>query len=486
MSDPREVELKLAVAAADLARLRRRLRRFGRARVERIETVYHDTADFALAARGIALRVRRAGRRWLQTLKTEAGATALSRRGEWEMPAPRGRLDIARFAGTPLDALLRALPALQIGPRFRTRFTRTSWHTAKGAIEIALDEGEIVAGDRTEPILELELELKSGAAAALWQLALDLAGSGRSALALLPFGESKAARGVRLARGRMPEPAKANAKVFAAASSADAPVGAVLRSVIGIGAHLLLANAHGLASGDDPEFVHQARVAVRRMRAALRLFEGEVEFPPRLAAGLRWIGRELGRARDRDVFALQTLPALAPPAPLRAAAERQRARAVRRVRARLASARFAALALRLLQWSETPAGEGTQLRTFAPGALRRIDRRLKRAARGFGALPAAEQHRVRILAKRLRYAVDALACAFPQRATASVSARLAALQDILGEMNDIVVARELLATLAPESGAVRELHAGLARQHAALARQGEAALATLARHPAPW
>ncbi len=484
MSGPRETELKLAVDAADVARLRQRLRRFGRPKVERLETVYYDSADFALAKQGIALRVRRAGGRWLQTLKTLGAPTALARRGEWEMPAPRGRLDLARFAGTPLPALLRAQPALAIAPRFRTRFTRALWTSADRAIEIALDRGEIVAGDRSAPICELELELKAGAAAALWPLALELAGSGRSALALAPYGDSKASRGVALALGRSAQPVKANAKAFAAALANCDTAGAALRSVIGTGTSILLANAHGLRVSEEPEFIHQARVAVRRMRSAIRLFEREVEFPPRLDRELRWLGRTLGAARDWDVFALQTLPSLAPAAqPLHAAAARRRAQALRRARGQVVSARFARLTLQLLQWSESPARETVMLNEFAPRAMRRALKHLVRSAREFERLTPARQHRVRVRAKRLRYAVDALA-GTAARSTAALGANLASVQDALGELNDIVVARRLLSELpAPHA---RSLRLALKRRRTELARAAAKALAGLARIRDPW
>jgi len=491
MAAPREVELKLAVARADVARLRRRLQRFGAAQTQKLESVYHDTADFALAKRGIALRVRRVGRRWVQTLKTEIAATALSRRGEWEIPAPRGRLDVARFAGTPLETLLRAEPALKIEPRFRTRFVRSLWTTPDHAIEIAFDEGEIVAGDRSVPILELELELKSGDSAALWTLALALVGVGKSALPLLPLGESKAARGVRLALARVVAPSKAGAKVFAKLLHARMTVGAALRAIIGTGTHVLLANAHGLREGDDPEFIHQARVAVRRMRSAIRLFEDVVEFPQRLATDLRWIGRELGRARDWDVIVLHTLPTFAPPSVsgasrLQQAATQRRADSLQHARASLASARFGSLALKLAQWSETVAADGGTLQAFAPKALRRAHRRLLKAARFFVALPPVEQHRVRILAKRLRYAIDVLARALPRGAAENFGTRLSALQDLLGEMNDVSVAREILAELGTQSSDLESTQNALAQRREKLALASEIALAKLAKLPEPW
>ncbi|MFZ5538726.1 MAG: CYTH domain-containing protein, partial [Pseudomonadota bacterium] len=187
-----EVELKLTVAAADLPRLRRRLERFGRARRMRLETIYYDTADGLLAAAGFALRIRRVGRRWIQTLKSEAGSSALARPGEGERALARPRLDRTRLAQTPAASLLA--PRVRLVEQFRTRFVRDTWIVDRDAarIEVALDVGEIIAGDRADAIRELELELKSGAAETLPAFALGIARAGRGgAIALLPYGDSK-------------------------------------------------------------------------------------------------------------------------------------------------------------------------------------------------------------------------------------------------------------------------------------------------------
>jgi triphosphatase len=488
---PRETELKLAVDAADLPRLRQRLQRFGGGQVQHLENVYHDTEDFALARSGMALRLRRVDRRWLQTLKTDDPGAALSRRGEWEWPAPRARLELARFASTPLAAWRRRHPRAQIVPRFRTRFERTVWTTPDASIEIALDQGEILAGDRSTPLCEVELELKDGEASALWTLALELIGTGKTAIALLALGESKASRGVRLALGDNAQPMKANAKAFASALTSRMSAGAALRSIVATGTRILLANAHGLRENDDPEFIHQARVAVRRMRSAIRLFEDDVEFPPRLAAGLRWIGRELGRARDWDVIVLHTLPTLAPTlgpqlSPLAMSAAKRRDEARQNTAAILAGARFAALALKLAQWSETPAADTITLRALAPRSLRRAHRRLLKSARFFIALPPTEQHRVRIHAKRLRYATDVLACALAGGAVETFSAKLSALQDLLGAMNDVAITQEKLPRLAPRSSDLESMQGALAQRRVEHAIASEAALAALARMPPPW
>ncbi len=491
---PAEVELKLAVPPRDLARLQRRLRRFGDGDIKRVDNTYYDTADCLLAQRGMALRLRHIGRRWLQTLKTEADAAALSRRGEWEVPAPAGKLDVARFAATPLAALLQANPQAALQPVFRTHFARTLWQVHGEAIEIALDQGEISAGARSARILELELELKSGPTEALYKLALDLVGKGRSAMALLPATESKAARGYRLAAGRGPAPMKANARAVVGVLGPETTVSAALRAVIERATTRLLANAAGHLQASDPEFVHQARVAVRRMRSAARLVSKSARWPSALDDELRWIGREFGAVRDWDVLLAQTLPSLREAGvsgeqlqALAARAAQQREGDERALRRAVEGARFARLALRLLQWAQSLAPPSPTLAAVAAKKLSRLHARLFASSSFFAALPTAGQHRVRIRAKRLRYALDFFAGALPARSAARYGKKLAQLQDQLGALNDAVVAAARLKKLAraaqvdpaPALGWLRE-------QHQSHALQAEAALAELSVLPVPW
>lgn len=487
---PREVELKLAVAADDLPRLRQRLRRFGPGRQVEVDNVYFDTAERLLRSQRMALRLRRIGRRWLQTLKTETGTGALSTRGEWEVPAPRGRLDLRRFASTPLSDLLQSSKA-RLLPVFRTRFRRTIWNASDGAVEIALDEGEIVAGNERAPIVELELELKSGKADALYRLAFELAGEAGDRIALRPAVDSKAARGYRLAAKEAPAPAKANARAVVGTLTKDMTLATALHGVVERGTTLLLINAAGCASVGDPEFVHQARVAVRRIRSATRLLGKAAGWPAALDDELRWLARRLGAVRDWDVLQAQTaaalkaaLPGVATPLVAQAAALRHGDDAA--LRSALAGARFARLTLRLLRWANTAAEGGPTLASSAGKRLRRLHRRLFDAAAFFAALPVEQQHRVRIRAKRLRYALDLYAAALPAKATARYIEQLAGLQDELGALNDAAVAALLLRQLGRAARAdPAPALAWLEQTRQEHAMRAEAALVSLARLPLP-
>ena len=251
---------------------------------------------------------------------------------------------------------------------------------------------------------------------------------------------SKAERGHRLASGTAPRPTKAAARGFVDHLEPDMSSGAALRAILSHGLSVLLANTEALHEGRDPEFVHQARVALRRMRSALRLLDRKHrDFPEPLANELRWVGQTLGAARDWDVLVESTLPAMvtAAPAALRIRMRTLHRRAIRRrdqehrkAVAALSSARFARLALRLQAWTMTPAPRGGRLARRAPKVLARAHARLFDAARTFTALTPQRRHRVRILAKRLRYALDVMSVALPAEPTERYVKALAELQDV--------------------------------------------------------
>jgi inorganic triphosphatase YgiF len=530
-----EIELKLALPRALARAARRELDRIATGSVTELESTYYDTADRLLRAHGMALRVRRTGTGHVQTLKTRASGDALARRGEWETPAPRGRLAVARFAGTPLAALLARHRGARLAPVFTTRFRRIAWQVeSPGArVEVALDRGWIESARARAPICELELELKSGAPDALTGLALRLqravGGAGVDA-GLVPFGDSKAARGYRLLGGAPRLPVKAGAKAFGAASARSREAGAAARALTARGVELLLANA-GAATPADPEFVHQARVALRRLRSMLRLLREHAALPDDERRGLRWLARELGRVRDLDVLATTTLPALfdalgvddpkshrtgAPGAAsipevaaggtadaglqsaarrARAVLERRRARAAARLQRLLLSRRYALLVLALMHWAATAgaraAGAGDVSRAAAPVSLaeasvRRLDalhRRIAADADRFDTLSAKRQHRVRIRAKRLRYGVD---LCVPERPAAAYVERLARVQDTLGALNDLATLEEALPRLSRAKRLLKRASRWCRVQRRLLSGQAQQRLQRLARAPLPW
>jgi triphosphatase len=479
VSHPVEVELKLALPqpqAPDFLKLMARQRRVPVR--QSLRTLYFDTPDFALSALGVALRVRRIGRRWLQTIKTEGERHGgLSQRAEFEMPVTRGMPDWSRFPAEALALVPEALRA-QVQPMFETRFERTAWLIGGhggASIEVALDVGEVRAGERRLPICEIELELKSGQQDALFELALDWAGR----LDCLPFDASKAERGVSLARGQFAGPVKSVPLTLVSGMSVEAGFAAIVQACL----DQFQANLPGVLASDDTEYVHQARVSLRRLRAALRLYRKVCMLPDELMGGLRTLAGALGPARDWDVLCGETLPAIAPHYQDEAGwqqgaavmeAHRVEVRAA--MQASLQRARPGAWLLAFQRWLQqrgwrmSPSGgtvaevqrfiQLSSLKKWARGSLQKGHRPIARGARVFAGLQPLQRHALRIAIKRQRYAAEFFQTLFAGRRQAQYLDMLREAQDSLGRSNDARVARELLKNAPVDTGLVGQFALG--------------------------
>lgn len=466
---PVEVELKLALPQQQATRFVKLMARRHPPPVQQaLLTRYFDTPDFALGAQGIALRVRRVGRRWLQTLKTEGERHGgLSRRAEYEVAISGGTPDWSRFPAEAQAWVPQALRA-QLAPVFETDFKRTTWQLVGEhgtAIEVALDVGEvrtvkgINAGLQRQPICEIELELKSGQPDALFALALGWAAH----LDYLPLDISKAERGVRLAHQQRPQPLKSLPLRLQKTLSVEAGFAAVCQACLA----QFQANLPGVLDSVDIEYVHQARVALRRLRAALRVFQRVCEVPPDVLDKLRTLVAALGPARDWDVLCGETLLPIAAHYPDAAgwqlglsALEAQRAEVRARMRTALQQAHPGAWLLAfqrwLLQrgWRLNPAGGSatesqrfvqlSPLEPWARRALRKGRRRIVRGAQAFEGMSAEQHHRFRIDIKRQRYAVEFFQGLFGGRRYERYLAAMQNAQDSLGRSRDALVANGLL------------------------------------------
>ena len=473
---PREIELKLFAAAAALDLLRAHpdvaAIALGPWRHARLVNRYFDTAERALATHRMALRLRRIGRRWVQTLKASAHADAgFSTRHEWEMDVAGARLELDRLADTPL-AQLGSLEALvqRLAPRFSTNFLRESRRLRfedGTEVELALDVGTIAAGRgkarRTLTISEVELELVTGSADTVLRFAYRLARE----VPMLVLPASKAARGDALASGEMVKPVK----VELPAPHGSEPATAHLARVVAACQAALLANLHALiAAASAPneqgetisdEFVHQARVATRRMRSALQIFRGLLGARryASLNERLREAGVMLGAARDWDVFCTEMLGRVESVVAVdaagsvafvavRAAANLQRDATHAALRAFVMSSGFARGALAVERFVLRIGTQSSPtLHALAPELLDKQLRRVVAPARRIAALDEKERHRLRIEVKRLRYALDLFSELYEAGAVKAYRDALAALQDELGKLNDAAVAARLLSAM---------------------------------------
>ncbi len=458
-----EEELKLELAPEDADALEGS-GLFGREPAAvRQESVYFDTPDHALADAGLSLRIRRSGRRRVQTVKAERSAAGMLVRAEWEreVTADRPVLDDV----PPVTALLNERTAL-LSPLFTVENERRIWK--QNGVEIALDRGRIVAGERFTPVCELELERKGGELAALFDLA-------RKVDAIVPVRIcvlSKAERGYRLLG-----PAARAIKAAPIALQPEMSAVDAFRAIAGACMRHFHGNVPVILDHDDAAALHQARVAIRRLRSALSIYKAMLT-ADRMAAKidreLRWLAGKLGSAREVDVLIAKALggPIGGPVLDHLVAA---RAKAYAAAGITLRSKRCRALMIDLAEWIalrdwSLPADEADapdqSVCDFAAKALGHRRKVLKKRGRGLSDLDDEARHRARKAAKKMRYTADFFASLYARKQQRHRHKRflnaLEGLQDHLGDLNDLATAPEVMDRLGlsdiPEAAALMEKH----------------------------
>ncbi|MCB2102215.1 MAG: CHAD domain-containing protein [Rhodobacterales bacterium] len=455
-----EVELKFQIDAAAARKLRAapwlKALQATRATSQALNAVYFDTPEQDLRNRAIAFRVRKEGRQFIQCVKT-AGTFA---RKEWETP-------VSGFLPNPdpvrtdpeLSGHIGADLLDRLQPAFETRIRRSSrlLRLDSGAeIAFDMDDGEIVSGDSTVPVHELELELKAGTPEDLFALARRITDYVPARLG----ARSKAERGYALSSG---EPAlweKAKAPEFDAETSAEE---ALARTILA-SLRQLSANEDCVLNRSHIEGVHQMRVAIRRLRATLAIYRGLVPMEQHIAITERVkpIISALGPARDLDVFLAEILgpvqdymaeePSLAL---LRGAAEAARDRAYADAQAMIRAPEYTDTLLMIGDWvmrkgwrDQSLSPDGVLLfsnaRVLAAALLDKRDRKLKKAGKRIRKMTSHERHELRLGVKKARYAADFFQTLYDQKVARAYCQRLSAVQDSLGLLNDVAVAHGLL------------------------------------------
>lgn len=464
---PREIELKLELDPAEAADLRTRiLPALGAAAPARhLASVYFDTPKQALRRKGLTLRIRFDGERRTQTIKAGGGA-GLFDRSEWETEVAGDTPDLKAAAKTPVRAVLHR--RARLGPVFETLVERTTWtvETAQAAVEVALDEGCVRAAGASAPLAELEFELKRGEAAALFALIrrLDMPSPPVAVRA-------KSERGYALLDGEPPAAFKPDPIALASGVGTAEGFRAIAHACI----RQFRLNEPLIGDAHAPEPLHQARVAIRRLRTALSFFAPVVaddSLAP-LKARLRDVSHRLGAARDLDVYLLLKAQPEAERNPdepglsaFVGAVETKRAKAHDAVVAMLASEPFHGLIFDLVEWIEMgpwradpsrAALRDGPLQAFAAERLRRWRRQVRRKGRALGERDPAARHRIRIRAKKLRYASEFFAGLAEGRSGRGRKRKarrdgfldaVEALQKSLGDLNDIRIDRAIAQDFA--------------------------------------
>jgi triphosphatase len=459
-----EFELKFEIPPANLKSVAGAMLD-GKATRQRLQASYFDTPDGALAKHGIVVRLRKEGRRWVQTAKGPTSDMLERLEHNANLP-PQGAgvvpaLDLSRHRGTPVGkAIDRAFglrgeedyPSLVL--LYGTDVQRISRQVARGdsVVEIALDQGRVFANGHSQPISELEVELKEGTPADTVELARQWC----TAHGLWISTIAKSMKGQRL---RSAVPFGGAISAVAAKYSRDASRDDMIREVVQTCLSQILPNASELASGSNhPDHVHQLRVGIRRLRTALRELGGLTDaIDPAWEGVLVQTFRALGAHRDNSHLALvmqpQLLAAGGPKTSL-ADANSKVPDAGKTVRA----PDFQAVLLDILGFAQRQALQVVD----KPGALKkavsqRLDNLHKCALRDgkkFLALSEDDQHGVRKRLKRLRYLIEFSAPLYSAGKVKDMATALKPVQDALGQYND-----ELMALQAWRAFAADDPHA---------------------------
>jgi inorganic triphosphatase YgiF len=481
-----EFELKFQVPPERAEAVRAALAR-GEVERTQLRARYFDTSDEALVRAGIALRLRQEGERCVQTAK---GRGAAFERLEHNAPALEGedgkpdvRLHDAHPIGKRLHAALEDA-ASGLHTVFETDIVRLSRtvESAGAQVEVALDEGEIRAGARHQPVLELEFELTQGTPAALVELAQQWCE--QHGLWLDPL--SKAGMGWRLAHDEAQPPALQAQRV----EDADTPH-ALTAAILGAALRQVLGNARELAAGDGGDaHVHQLRVGLRRLRTSLRDLEPlhplqalRAEVEPALKALFGVLGEHRDRATlvprlQQDVAAVGG-PALAWRPELPDVGAAVRAPDLQRALLRLVGF------VQELAHAHDDRGLKDARKDIA-ARLEKLHRKLLRAGQRFERLAQEDRHAERKRLKRLRYLAELTRPLFAGRAVDDYVDALKRLQDALGAYQDAVAGRALFARHADDEPVAWFAAGWLAAREETLAAECERACRKTARQAQPY
>ena len=451
MTDQREYELKFEIGTADVGRLLAHPELGASPQAKRHSSIYFDTPEGMLRRRRVSLRVRRSGGETIHTLKRRRGS--LIDRDEWtrrggELP------DADWLRTTPLRSLFGEQVTSSLEPRFQVNVERSLFMVRHHGAEIegALDQGTILADDARLPVNEFELELKSGQPKAV----LDMARRLVTDLPLVLSLSGKAERGYAALERSWGRPTKAISVRLRRRMSLAEAFEAIVQACL----HALTLNA-ALIDGDDAvAATHSTRIAVRHLRAVLKLFKPVLRRAPSVAMEreLKWISARLGAARDADVFHTGVVgadPSSPGTAELAEVSRRQQLGARAQLLEAFASSRWRLLLVDLLAFSSEGVRHGHRdnpWRGFVRDRLVKQKKTLARRSNGLNQLDTQTLHDLRKSAKMLRYGFEVTVIKGLGKRENALVRDLQVLQQAIGDMHDQHAMREHLRSTFFDQG----------------------------------
>jgi triphosphatase len=450
----KELELRIALSRGDVQRLRSALPLDDLGRLpanSKLTTVYFDTRQHDLHARGLSLRLRRSNGRWLQTAKADARGASPSTHCECSVTG--GRPDLAKIGD---DRIKRAIRDAAKGDTLHPVF--------EAVIQPAKRPGTAAAGKGEAPRGDDAAEGNSWGGA-------ELAVRAERAEGLLLAAETLlAGREIRLPNRTLSaldkwQASTAPEKAQPARITRHDTCAEAFTSILASAMRQILVNRRAVLSNDDPEGAHQLRIGLTRLRSALRSLRPLVHRGSLRAfeQAAREVAQCVGTLRDADVL----ISAIEAPVEavasdktgfdaLHHALVRHQQAKRDEVRRALRGHAWAKLQLYLALWPRTlqdGCGRDRPIARHARTMLRRAWRKPAKLGRQLDRLDAEHRHEMRKALKRLRYQAEFFAPLFKARDTHAFVQQLKALQDMFGYLNDARMAPRLLEVQ-------QQLHAG--------------------------
>ena len=409
-----------------------------------------------------ALRIRSVDGAFEQTVKIpQTPIGGIPSFEEWTTHLQTARPDLSKVDKKVAARINPRNRRINLKPIFTTDIDRTVivLERDQSVFELALDTGRIFSHrkhPRSEPVCELELEFIRGNPHAMLDFAQEL----NEEFGLYPEHRTKAQRGYALVRPSLrPKPTKAKKVLLEPGMSAGEAFQLIISNALG-----QLYNNELATIAGQPGGIHQARVSIRRIRAALRAFKKCLPYDKRKAFNgeFRWFQLRLARARDWHVFLSETLPNIQDCKPnarvnlsrLQKLALTERRRATADARELFRSKRYTRLLLQFQRWllalqTEDSRWLAMNVTDFSARVLKKTRRDLLLDTRPLLRMTIDEVHDLRKRGKKARYATEFFAGLHDETSLGPYLKLMKELQGLLGEVNDAAVARQAIASVPP-------------------------------------
>jgi inorganic triphosphatase YgiF len=444
-----EIELKFQLPSSQKKAVLQQLKKAKAQRIH-LQAKYYDTPDRLLAQHGIAIRLRQEGELWVQTFK--AASTSHLQRIEEDIHLGQctqdPELDLSLYQHNKtvkrlLDKVLGKSPQALV-LQFQTDVQRHYYvvNIEDSQIEVCFDDGEVRTPDASSRICEVEFELKQGSILHL----IELAKSWGTQYELWLDVRSKAERGSLLAIGKAVSPAVRAKNVVL---SPDMSAEQILQCITANCLNQLLPNSSAIAGEvAEADHIHQARIAMRRLRSALKHFgQWSTQVDPHWQERIAQLFRQLGTTRDSDVVNAEIIPALkligAPDLSLPKVD--QDSAQLSTVFTKTDSVNLLLDLLSFVHADSQPIAKQQKLNQKIAEPLQHLYQRITKKAKDFSKFDIEARHRIRKQVKQLRYLIEFTASVYPEKQVKRFLKQLQPVQDSLGLYNDMIVAETLFA-----------------------------------------